>query len=76
MSIIADSSMSGDRLLTSAEVAAVFRVDPKTPVRWAREGLIAAIRTPGGRLFRYRESDVLAALKAPAMVATDSEAVA
>ncbi|MGW4641642.1 helix-turn-helix domain-containing protein [Sphaerisporangium sp. NPDC004334] len=46
-----------------ADVAAVFRVDPKTVVRCAREGRIAGIRTPGGRLIRYRESDVRAALE-------------
>ncbi|MFC4536914.1 BldC family transcriptional regulator [Sphaerisporangium dianthi] len=63
MRIVADARPITEPLLTSAEVAAVFRVDPKTISRWAREGRIAGIRTPGGRLIRYRESDVRAALE-------------
>ncbi|MEV7012019.1 helix-turn-helix domain-containing protein [Streptosporangium sp. NPDC051022] len=63
MSIIADLPMSQERLLTSKEVAGLFRVDPKTVVRWANQGALAAIRTPGGRLYRYPESVVLAALR-------------
>ncbi len=47
----------GDRLLTPAEVAAVFRVDPKTVTRWAAAGRISSIRTPGGHR-RFRESEV------------------
>jgi len=40
-------------LLTPAEVATMFRVDPKTVTRWARAGKISAIRTLGGhRRFR------------------------
>jgi excisionase family DNA binding protein len=46
-----------DRLLTPGEVAAMFRVDPKTVTRWAAAGLIASIRTPGGHR-RFRESVV------------------
>jgi excisionase family DNA binding protein len=49
------------RLLTTAEVAALFRVDVKTPTRWVREGRIGVVRTPGGRL-RYREAEVRALL--------------
>jgi excisionase family DNA binding protein len=51
-----------DRLLTPAEVAAMFRVDPKTVTRWARDGRLASIRTLGGHR-RYRESEVLELLK-------------
>lgn len=50
-----------DRLLTPAEVAAMFRVDPKTVTRWARDGRLASIRTLGGHR-RYRESEVLGLL--------------
>jgi excisionase family DNA binding protein len=50
-----------DKLLTPAEVAVMFRVDPKTVTRWARDGRLASIRTLGGHR-RYRESDVLALL--------------
>lgn len=37
-----------DKLLTPAEVAALFRVDPKTVTRWAAAGRIPSVRTPGG----------------------------
>lgn len=47
---------SPDTLLTPAEVAALFRVNPKTVTRWARAGKITAIRTLGGhRRFRATE---------------------
>ena len=44
-------------LLTPAEVAALFRVDPKTVTRWAKAGKLTAIRTLGGHR-RYRQSEV------------------
>ena len=50
-------------LLTPAEVAALFRVDPKTVTRWAKSGKLTAIRTLGGHR-RYRQSEVLGLLKA------------
>lgn len=46
-----------DKLLTPAEVAALFRVDPKTVTRWAKAGKLTSIRTLGGHR-RYRESEV------------------
>jgi excisionase family DNA binding protein len=46
-----------ERLLTPGEVAALFRVDPKTVTRWAAAGRISSIRTPGGHR-RFRESEV------------------
>ena len=49
-------------LLTPAEVAALFRVDPKTVTRWAKAGKLTAIRTLGGHR-RYRQSEVQALLK-------------
>ena len=52
----------GDRLMTPAEVAPLFKVDPKTISRWAQRGRIKAIKTVGGHR-RFRESDVRAALK-------------
>jgi excisionase family DNA binding protein len=54
-------SPDAERLLTPAEVAALFRVDPKTVTRWAKAGKISAIRTLGGHR-RFRESEVLALL--------------
>jgi excisionase family DNA binding protein len=47
----------GERLLTPAEVAALFRVDPKTVTRWAKAGKLSSIRTLGGHR-RYWESEV------------------
>ena len=44
-------------LLTPAEVASLFRVDPKTVTRWAKAGKLTAIRTLGGHR-RYRQSEV------------------
>lgn len=49
------------RLLTPAEVAKMFRVDPKTVTRWAAAGRIGSIRTPGGHR-RFREHEVRALL--------------
>jgi len=46
-----------EKLLTPAEVAALFRVDPKTVTRWAKAGKLTSIRTLGGHR-RYRESEV------------------
>ena len=36
------------RFGTPAEVAAMFRVDPKTVTRWAKAGKLTSIRTLGG----------------------------
>ena len=49
-------------LLTPAEVASLFRVDPKTVTRWAKAGKLTAIRTLGGHR-RYRQSEVQGLLK-------------
>jgi excisionase family DNA binding protein len=49
-------------LLTPAEVAALFRVDPKTVTRWAKAGKLTAIRTLGGHR-RYRRTEVDRLLK-------------
>ena len=57
--IVDDNS---ERLLTPGEVAALFRVDPKTVTRWAASGRISSIRTPGGHR-RFRESEVHALLR-------------
>jgi excisionase family DNA binding protein len=51
-----------ETLLTPAEVAALFRVDPKTVTRWAKAGKISSIRTLGGHR-RYREAEVRALLE-------------
>ena len=48
-------------LLTPAEVASLFRGDPKTVTRWAKSGKLTSIRTLGGHR-RYKESEVKALL--------------
>lgn len=55
------SNLRDDDLLTPAEVAQLFRVDPKTVTRWAKAGKIEHIRTIGGHS-RYRYSAVKALL--------------
>jgi excisionase family DNA binding protein len=52
-----DNGRTREKLLTPAEVASLFRVDPKTVTRWAKAGKISSIRTLGGHR-RYREAEV------------------
>ncbi len=59
-----------ERLLTPAEVAALFRVDPKTVTRWAKAGKLSAIRTLGGHR-RYREAEIMRLLEQSGGRATD-----
>jgi excisionase family DNA binding protein len=54
-------NLVGEPLLTPAEVATLFRVDPKTVTRWAKAGKLTSIRTLGGHR-RYRETEVRALL--------------
>ncbi|QRV02384.1 helix-turn-helix domain-containing protein [Arcanobacterium phocisimile] len=49
-------------LMTPAEVATLFRVDPKTVARWSDSGKIPSIRTLGGHR-RFRRADILAILE-------------
>ena len=51
-----------EKLLTPAEVASLFRVDPKTVTRWAKAGKLTSIKTLGGHR-RYKESEVKELLK-------------
>ncbi len=64
---------SSERLLTPGEVAALFRVDPKTVTRWAASGRISSIRTPGGHR-RFRESEVRALLRGEVSMSQDGAA--
>ena len=50
-----------EQRLTPGEVAALFRVDPKTVTRWAQEGKLSAIRTLGGHR-RFKADEVYALL--------------
>lgn len=65
---------AADVLLTPAEVAALFRVDPKTVTRWAASGRISSIRTPGGHR-RFRESEVRALLGGDIKQTADNHSV-
>ena len=60
-------------LLTPQQVAALFRVDPKTVTRWAASGRIGSIRTPGGHR-RFRESEIRALLAELTMPAAPTTA--
>lgn len=57
-----DNVLMKDMLLTPGEVASIFRVDIGTVARWADNGWIAYIRTPGGHR-RYKQSTVDTFLK-------------
>jgi excisionase family DNA binding protein len=54
---VKNAAENGEKLLTPAEVAGMFRVDPKTVTRWAKAGKLSSIRTLGGHR-RYRESEI------------------
>ena len=49
--------------MTPGEVAALYRVDPKTVTRWAKAKRLTSNRTLGGHR-RYYESEVRALLAA------------
>jgi excisionase family DNA binding protein len=44
-------------LLTPAEVASIFRVDPRTVSHWAKTGKLTSLLTLGGHR-RYRSTEV------------------
>lgn len=55
--------MLNQRLLTPAEVARMFRVDPKSVARWADRGLLPFVRTPGGhRRYPANRVEILLAI--------------
>jgi excisionase family DNA binding protein len=59
--------------MTPAEVAALFRVDPKTVTRWADAGKLTAVRTLGGHR-RYRQDEVQKLLVASSLSGSTSDA--
>ncbi|MEV1245181.1 BldC family transcriptional regulator [Nonomuraea sp. NPDC049750] len=67
------TNLQHEALLTPAEVANMFRVDPKTVTRWAKAGKLASIRTLGGHR-RYRETEVRALLNGTAPRPADADA--
>ena len=50
-------------LMTTGEVASLCRVDPKTVARWASEGRISSVRTPGGHR-RYDRQEIMGLIEA------------
>lgn len=58
------SGLGDDHLLTPREVAEIFGVRTTTIARWAREGWLTALTTPGGHR-RYRLGHVRALLDRP-----------
>jgi len=60
-------------LMTPAEVAALFRVDPKTVTRWADAGKMTAVRTLGGHR-RYRRDEVQNLLVASSLSSAETSA--
>ena len=53
--------------LSRGEVARLFGVSLSTVTRWARTGLLQAVRTPGGH-YRYRAKDMRRAARAVAAI--------
>lgn len=51
------NALGVDALLTPAEVASLFRVDPKTVTRWANAGKITTVRTLGGHR-RFSQTEI------------------
>ena len=49
------ASVGEPTLLRPGEVAAMFGVNAKTVARWAKEGRVRCIRTPGGHMRVYAE---------------------
>ncbi|HTY41707.1 MAG TPA: MerR family DNA-binding transcriptional regulator [Thermoanaerobaculia bacterium] len=47
--------------LSRGDVARLFGVSVSTVTRWARTGLIQAVRTPGGH-YRYRADETMRAV--------------
>ncbi len=67
-----DAPIAGP-LMTPGEVAALFRVDPKTVTRWAAAGRISSVRTPGGHR-RFVEAEIRMLLAAVETVRREGEA--
>jgi len=55
--LVAEEGSVPQKLLSPGEVAAMFRVDPKTVTRWAKAGKLTAVKTLGGHR-RYHAHEV------------------
>jgi len=60
---VTDKTITPRVLLTPGEVGRLFRVDPKTVTRWAKNGKLSSIRTLGGHR-RYDKAEIDALLAA------------
>ncbi len=69
---MAANHVDTEPLLMPAEVAVLFRVNPKTVTRWAKAGKIRSIRTLGGHR-RYRQADVLELLESDPDLRSEAE---
>lgn len=58
------------KLLTPAEVATLWHVDPKTVTRWAQTGKLNSIKTPGGHR-RFFEDEIHKLLEAGGMPSSE-----
>ncbi len=56
---------TGPEFLSRGEVARLFGVSVSTVTRWARTGLLKAIRTPGGH-YRFRAEETRRAARSGA----------
>jgi predicted site-specific integrase-resolvase len=56
--------LDAEDVITPAEVAGLFRVDPKTVTRWSANGWLSSVRTPGGHR-RYKVGVVRERLQRP-----------
>lgn len=61
--------------LTAAEAAQYLRVDPRTLLRWTREGKVRGFALSGTarRVWRFRREDLDATLTGPAVRQTKGE---
>lgn len=50
-------------LMLPSEVAALFRVNPKTVTRWAETGRLSSVKTLGGHR-RYPRAEIMRQLRA------------
>ncbi|MFC5296456.1 MAG: BldC family transcriptional regulator [Brachybacterium tyrofermentans] len=57
-----EGSAPSAELLTPAQVAKMFHVDPKTVTRWAQAGKLTYMRTLGGHR-RYSRDEVVELLR-------------
>lgn len=65
MTAAEDKTEIASQFLSRGEVARLFGVSVSTVTRWARTGLLPAVRTPGGH-YRFRADDMRRAVRAGA----------